>query len=425
MSPKSGFKTYEDCHRMISVTDPHRVCLWCLEHNPKSCSECWAMHPKALRERSLKLMAAQHSTPFKSQSRSRGRSRDQSRSHHHSSSKLSGHGKKKKSSKKSHRSPTSPRRSADATQDEHQRSRPLSSELMPGSDPRFPEYPGAPAQLRVLQGHAPHLGVPVAVGFASNSEGLLPPFRIRTTTHATILPSPLEDHLVLLRQEVAALLAKGAIERVPVPEVGCGCYSHYFLIPKKEKGLLHILDLRDLKYFLKKKFKMLTLAQVLSALDSEDWMVVLDLQDAYFHIHIPILPAHRRYLRFVVGHEHFQFTVLPFRLTSAPRVFTEVMVMVAAHLRRLGVSGFPYVGDWLLKAPSHQTVLSHLQTTANLLHQQGFTFNVPKSHLTPSQMLPFIGAVLDTVQFRVYPPQKRAQDIQAMIPIFQPSSWVS
>ncbi|KAJ1209891.1 hypothetical protein NDU88_005263 [Pleurodeles waltl] len=147
-----------------------------------------------------------------------------------------------------------------------------------------------------------------------------------------------EDPLVLLCQEVAALLAKGAIEKVPVPVVGRGCYSRYFLIPKKDK--------------------MLTLAQVLCALDPGDWMVALDLQDAYFHI--PILPAHRCYLRFVVGHYHFQFTVLPVGRTSAPRVFTKVMAVVAAHLCRLGVSVFPYLDDWLLKAPSPRTVVSHL-----------------------------------------------------------------
>ena len=37
---------------------------------------------------------------------------------------------------------------------------------------------------------------------------------------------------------------------------------------------------------------MLTLAQVLSALDLGDWMVALDLQDAYFHI--PVLFSHPR-----------------------------------------------------------------------------------------------------------------------------------
>ncbi|KAJ1127187.1 hypothetical protein NDU88_005590 [Pleurodeles waltl] len=112
-----------------------------------------------------------------------------------------------------------------------------------------------------------------------------PPARPPSFSH---LP---EDHLALLCQEVTTLLAKGAIEKVPVPEVGCGCYSSYFLVPKKDKGLRPILDLRDLNYFLKEdKFKMLFLAQVLSALDPGDWMVVLDLQDAYFHILHPPCP---------------------------------------------------------------------------------------------------------------------------------------
>ncbi|KAJ1195212.1 hypothetical protein NDU88_004493 [Pleurodeles waltl] len=73
-----------------------------------------------------------------------------------------------------------------------------------------------------------------------------------------------EDHLARLHEEVAVLLAKGAIERVPAPEVGCGSYYCYFLVPKKDKGLRAIPDRWALQLFLKKeKFKMLTLAQVL------------------------------------------------------------------------------------------------------------------------------------------------------------------
>ena len=56
------------------------------------------------------------------------------------------------------------------------------------------------------------------------------------------------------------------------------------------------------------QFKKLTLAQVLFALDSGDWMVALDLLAAYFHI--PVLQAYRHYLRLMVDQEHFQFAVL-------------------------------------------------------------------------------------------------------------------
>ncbi|KAJ1142167.1 hypothetical protein NDU88_008494 [Pleurodeles waltl] len=90
------------------------------------------------------------------------------------------------------------------------------------------------------------------------------------------------------------------------------------------------------------------------------------------------------------------------------------MEVVAAHLRRLGVSVFPYLNDWLLKEDMPQNVISHLRTTANLLHTLVLTVNVLKSHLTPSQMLPFFRAVLDTVQFQAYPLEKRVQDIRAM-----------
>lgn len=226
-----------------------------------------------------------------------------------------------------------------------------------------------------------------------------------------------QDHLLLLQEEVLTLLQKGAIEVVPEQERGLGCYSRYFLIPKKDGRLLPILDLRILNWYLKQeKFKMLTLAQVLLALQEEDWMVSIDLQDAYFHI--PILKSHRKYLRFMVGSQHYQFAVLPVGLTTALRVFTKVMAVVAAHLRRSGIPVVPYLDDWLIKAKSPEMVQHHLQVTSQLLFDLGFSINVPKSHLEPSQRNLFIGAVLDTTVCRAFPPPQRILDIQEMIPLF-------
>ena len=62
----------------------------------------------------------------------------------------------------------------------------------------------------------------------------------------------------------------------------------------------------------------------------------------------------------------FEFWVFPFGLTSPPLVFTKVMVVVAAHLRRLGIPVFPYLGDSLLKAGSLQIIVNHLQMMADL-----------------------------------------------------------
>ena len=80
-------------------------------------------------------------------------------------------------------------------------------------------------------------------------------------------------------------------------------------------------------------------------------MVALDLQDTYFPS--PVLQAHSCYLWFTVDREHFQFSVLPSGLTSAPRVFTKVIAVVAAHLRKSEVLVFPYLDNIMLMAGSH------------------------------------------------------------------------
>ncbi|KAM4038352.1 uncharacterized protein ACNLHF_016660 [Anomaloglossus baeobatrachus] len=66
-----------------------------------------------------------------------------------------------------------------------------------------------------------------------------------------------------------------------------------------------------------------------------DFLASIDIRDAY--LHIPIFPAHQRFLRFVVQEQHFQFTALPFGLSTAPRVFTKVMATVMASFLQSGL----------------------------------------------------------------------------------------
>ncbi len=126
-----------------------------------------------------------------------------------------------------------------------------------------------------------------------------------------------------LASEVSSLLAKDAIEEVR--DIGSpGFYSHLFIVPKKNGKLRPVLDLSALnRSVLIERFKMETASTIRSAIRPGDWAVSIDLQDAY--LHVPIRRSSRKYLRFVSEGRCYQFTVLPFGLSTAPRVFTILM----------------------------------------------------------------------------------------------------
>ncbi len=162
----------------------------------------------------------------------------------------------------------------------------------------------------------------------------------------------------VLREEIAVLLAKGAIEPVPPAEMRQGFYSPYFIVPKKGGGLRPILDLRLLNRALHRlPFKMLTHRRMIKCVQPRDWFAAIDLKDAYFHV--SILPRHRPFLRFAFEGRAWQYRILPFGLSLSPRVFTKVVEGALAPLREVGVRILNYLDDWLILAQSRGQLCGH------------------------------------------------------------------
>ncbi len=110
----------------------------------------------------------------------------------------------------------------------------------------------------------------------------------------------------VLREEIAVLLVKDAIEPVPPAEMRQGFYSPYFIVPKKGGGLRPIMDLRVLNRALHKlPFKMLTHRRMIKCIQPQDWFAAIDLKDAYFHV--SIIPRHRPFLRFAFEGRAWQY----------------------------------------------------------------------------------------------------------------------
>ena len=232
----------------------------------------------------------------------------------------------------------------------------------------------------------------------------------------TIIDDPAKA--LALDRELSALLAKGAIEEVsPLLQPG-GFYSRYFLVPKKTGGFRPILDLRGLNAYLKVlPFRMLTTTGVLQAVREGEWFTSIDLTDAYFHV--PILPAHRRFLRFAYRGRHWQFKVLPFGLSLSPRVFTRCVLAALAPLQSRGLKVLPYLDDWLVCAPSSALVARHTSHLLWHMGKLGFRVNVEKSCFVPSQVTTFLGVVLDTRTMFARPSDSRVVDILALLRRFR------
>ena len=77
-----------------------------------------------------------------------------------------------------------------------------------------------------------------------------------------------------------------------------GFYSCLFVVPKASGGLRPVLVLSALNtYVHTTEFLMETVATVLSAVRHNDWMVSLDLPDAYVQVQVHLVS--RKNLRFV------------------------------------------------------------------------------------------------------------------------------
>jgi len=61
----------------------------------------------------------------------------------------------------------------------------------------------------------------------------------------------------------------------------------------------------------------------MSLMEKGSFMATIDLLDAYHSI--PVHPDYQKYLRFEFGGQMYQYTCVPFGLSSGPRIFTKIV----------------------------------------------------------------------------------------------------
>lgn len=175
------------------------------------------------------------------------------------------------------------------------------------------------------------------------------------------------------QSEIERLLRKRAIE--PVESRADQFLSSFFLVDKPSGGKRFILNLRELNTYLNSPhFKLEDWHTVIRLMLPGSYMATLDLEDAY--LLVPIVKRHRKYLRFQWCGITYEYTALPFGLSTAPYIFTKIMRPVVSYLRQRGFHSVIYLDDFLFLGSSPEECQANVNASLNLLLSLGFRINI-------------------------------------------------
>ena len=141
-------------------------------------------------------------------------------------------------------------------------------------------------------------------------------------------------------------------------------------------------------------------------------MTTLDLKDAY--LSVPVHKDSQKFLQFLWRDKCYAFQGLCFGLNTAPRIFTKLLKPVAAFLRKRGVRMILYLDDFLVLGSTYQEAQSHTALAVSLLESLGFTINREKSRLIPTQIITFLGFVIDSTVETLSLPQEKVVKVRSL-----------
>ena len=214
----------------------------------------------------------------------------------------------------------------------------------------------------------------------------------------------------LIDQEIKTMLDKGAIHATEPSKPQF--IGHIFLRPKKDGGMRPVFNMKALNQFIQyKHFKMENLAMLKTVLQKQDYMIKVDLKDAYFCI--PVCRKDQQFLRFQWRNKLYQFSCLPFGLTSAPRQFTKLMKPTVFLLRRIGIRLLIYLDDLLILNQNKVQLAKDAHSLIFLLQNLGLVINWGKSVLEPTQELEYLGMLINSNTMELSLPQTKLHDIQS------------
>ena len=175
-----------------------------------------------------------------------------------------------------------------------------------------------------------------------------------------------------------------------------------------------IIDLSVLNEFVTKHhFKMDHLETATDMMFPGAWLTSIDLKEAYYAI--PLHEEDRKYICFQWENRYYEFTCLPFGLSSAPWVFTKTLRPIFSDFHSKGFSGFGYIDDSFIIADSYEESIRATQYLCESFSKLGFRVHPDKSKLQPSHSITFLGYILNSEDMSVSPTSDKITKVKGKI----------
>lgn len=168
-------------------------------------------------------------------------------------------------------------------------------------------------------------------------------------------------------------------------------------------------------------FKMESAASTARLLEPGDYMFTIDMWSGYHQLKLQNGDGGDRadlrpYACFEWEGRTYQWQVLPFGLSTAPRSYQKIVLKLFGLWRARAWRCASYIDDGLWAAKTKEAAEAIRDQVLKDLERFGFIINKAKAHLVPAQAVKFLGFIFDTSAHavRLFVPQEKMAKMQAL-----------
>ena len=154
---------------------------------------------------------------------------------------------------------------------------------------------------------------------------------------------------------------------------------------------------------------------MLLSVSQGDWLASFDLREAY--LPVPVHPASRPFLRFLLRDTVYQFQTLLWPLHDSAGLH----LGHGSCFSYTPFSGYPYASiprHLAVQSSSQESLLEVLLTVLRLCHDLGIVIHPRNSNLIPSQVVQYLWVVIDSTSFRASPSVERISRLRFTTAVF-------